>query len=108
VKDGKLRALAVTSATRSSAAPDIPTVSEAGVPDYEATAWFGLFAPAGTPADVIAKLSHTVAAATQAPEVRAALEAVGCEPMGTDPEAFGAFFKSQVNKWAKVVAMANV
>jgi tripartite-type tricarboxylate transporter receptor subunit TctC len=108
VKGGKLRALAVTSKTRSPAAPDIPTVAESGVPGYEATAWFGLFAPAGTPADVIRKLSATAAQATAAPEVKAALEAVGCDPMGTSPQEFGAFFKGEVAKWAKVVKEANV
>ncbi|RDK06607.1 tripartite tricarboxylate transporter substrate binding protein [Cupriavidus lacunae] len=108
VKGGKLRPLAVTSKTRSRAAPDIPTVAEAGVPGYDATAWFGLFAPAGTPADVIQKLSATAAQATQAPEVRAALEAVGCDPMGTSPHDFDAFFKSEVRKWAKVVDEAHV
>ncbi|WP_454754199.1 tripartite tricarboxylate transporter substrate binding protein [Cupriavidus necator] len=108
VKSGKLRALAVTTKTRSRAAPDIPTVAEAGVPGYDATAWFGLFAPAGTPADVIQKVSATAAKATQAPEVRAALEAVGCDPMGTSPREFDAFFKSEVRKWAKVVDEAHV
>ncbi|WP_454689027.1 tripartite tricarboxylate transporter substrate binding protein [Achromobacter aloeverae] len=108
VKSGKLRALAVTTKTRSKAAPDIPTVAEAGVPGYDATAWFGLFAPAGTPAAVVRKLSETAAQATQAPEVRATLEAVGCDPMGTSPQEFEAFFKSEVSKWAKVVDEAHV
>ncbi|WP_233238619.1 tripartite tricarboxylate transporter substrate binding protein [Bordetella sp. LUAb4] len=108
VKSGKLRALAVTTKTRSRAAPDIPTVAEAGVPGYDATAWFGLFAPAGTPAAVVQKLSETAAQATQAPEVRAALEAVGCDPMGTSPKEFDTFFKAEIKKWAKVVDEAHV
>ena len=108
VKGGKLRALAVTTKTRSRAAPDIPTVAESGLPGYDATAWFGLFAPAGTPAAVIQKLSATAAQATQAPEVRAALEAVGCDPMGTSPREFDTFFKSEIKKWAKVVDEAHV
>lgn len=108
VKGGKLRALAVTTKTRSRAAPDIPTVAESGLPGYDATAWFGLFAPAGTPAAVIQKLSATAAQATQAPEVRAALEAVGCDPMGTSPQEFDTFFKSEIKKWAKVVDEAHV
>ncbi|MGY6268714.1 tripartite tricarboxylate transporter substrate binding protein [Achromobacter denitrificans] len=108
VKSGKLRALAVTTKTRSRAAPDIPTVAESGVPGYDATAWFGLFAPAGTPPAVLEKLSATAAQATQAPEVRAALEAVGCDPMGTSPKEFDAFFRSEVKKWAKVVDEAHV
>lgn len=108
VKSGKLRALAVSTRTRSQAAPDIPTMAEAGVPGYDATAWFGLFAPTGTPAEVIKKLSATAAQATQDPQVRAALEAVGCDPMGTSPDEFNAFFKSEVQKWAKVVNDAHV
>jgi len=108
VKSGKLRALAVSTKTRSPAAPDVPTMAEAGVPGYDATAWFGLFAPAGTPAEIIRRLSATAAQATQAPEVRAALEAVGCEPMGTSPNEFDAFFKSEVKKWAKVVDGAHI
>jgi tripartite-type tricarboxylate transporter receptor subunit TctC len=108
VKGGKLRALAVSTKTRSQAAPDIPTMAEAGVPGYDATAWFGLFAPAGTPADVIKKLSAAAAQSTQDPQVRAALEAVGCDPMGTSPDEFNTFFKSEVQKWAKVVHDAHV
>ena len=108
VKSGKLRGLAVTTKTRSRAAPDLPTVAESGVPGFDATAWFGIFAPAGTPPAVIQKLSETAAQATQSPEVRAALEAVGCDPMGTSPKEFDAFFRSEVQKWAKVVKDANV
>jgi tripartite-type tricarboxylate transporter receptor subunit TctC len=108
VKSGKLRALAVSTKTRSRAAPDIPTLAEAGVPGYDATAWFGLFAPAGTPPEIINKLSETARQATSSPDVKAALEAVGADPVGTTPPEFQAFFKSEVQKWADVVTRANV
>jgi tripartite-type tricarboxylate transporter receptor subunit TctC len=108
VKGGKLRALAVSTKTRSQAAPDIPTLAEAGVPGYDATAWFGLFAPAGTPAAVVQKLSDTARQATQSPDVKAALEAVGADAVSSTPAEFEAFYKAEVDKWAEVVKRANV
>jgi len=108
VKSGKLRALAVSTRTRSRAAPDIPTLSEAGVPGYDATAWFGLFAPAGTPPEIIEKLSEVARQATQSPDVRTALETLGADPVGSSPAEFDAFFESEVHKWGEVVQRANV
>jgi tripartite-type tricarboxylate transporter receptor subunit TctC len=108
VKSGKLRALAVSTRQRSQAAPDVPTLSEAGVPGYDATAWFGLFVPAGTPPEVIRKLSETAGQAVRSPEVKTVLEAVGADPVGSSPTEFDAFFKAEVKKWAEVVTRANV
>lgn len=100
---GKLRALAVSTATRSLAAPEIPTVAEAGVPGYDANAWFGVFVPAGTPAAVIERLHTEISAIVRVPEVRARFLSLGGEPVGSTPEQFSAFFRSEVEKWAKVV-----
>ena len=103
VKGGKLRALAVTTAKRSPALPDVPTIAEAGVPGYEATSWFGLLAPAGTPAPVVAKLNASILKALADPEVKKKLAEQGAEPHGEKPEQFAAFIESETVKWGKVV-----
>jgi len=103
VKAGKLRALAVTTAKRSPALPDVPTIAEAGVPGYEATSWFGLLAPAGTPAPVVAKLNASILKALADPEVKKKLAEQGAEPHGEKPEQFAAFIESETLKWGKVV-----
>lgn len=108
VKSGKLRALAVSSAQRSKVAPQIPTMQEAGVKGFDATSWFGLFVPAGTPQPVIAKLSAAADRAVHDPAVSKILMNVGAEPVGSSPAAFGTFFKSEVDKWAQVVHRAHV
>ncbi|MBV7485467.1 tripartite tricarboxylate transporter substrate binding protein [Bordetella sp. BOR01] len=108
IETGKLRALAVSSAQRSPAAPDIPTLAELGVKDYDATSWFGLFVPAGTPPDIVSKLGEAAVQAVKTPEVSATLRKVGAEPVGSTPAEFAAFFKEEVAKWAEVVQRANV
>ena len=100
---GKLRALGVTTATRSSAAPEIPTIAEAGVPGYDANAWFGFFAPAGTPDTVINRLNAEMVKIVKLPETRDRFLTLGAEPVGSSPAEFGAFFRNEVAKWAKVV-----
>ncbi len=108
VKAGKIRALAVSPAKRSAAAPDIPTVAESGVPGYDSGAWFGLVAPAHTPKDVVNKLSRETARILQLGDVRARLTDLGAEPVGGTPEQFAAHIKSEIAKWAKVIKEANV
>jgi tripartite-type tricarboxylate transporter receptor subunit TctC len=108
VKVGKLRALAVSTKVRSRVAPDIPTLDEVGVTGFDATAWFGLFAPAATPNDIIHQLSLEVADALKDPLVSDKMLQLGAEPMSSTPEAFGAFFKSEVSKWARVVQTSKV
>lgn len=102
VKAGKVRALGVTTAKRSSAVPELPSIGET-VSGYEAAAWFGLVAPAGTPKDIIDKLSAETAKVLKMPDVREKLAAQGAEAVGNSPEAFGTFIKSEIAKWAKVV-----
>ncbi len=103
VKAGKLKALAVTTAQRSKLAPELPTMAEAGLQGFDISTWFGLFAPAGTPVDVIAKWNAEVAKILNSPEMREKLVAQGAEPAPTTPEQFAAFVKSEIVKYAKIV-----
>ena len=103
VKSGRLRALAVTTARRSAAVPELPTVAEAGLPGYEATAWYGILAPAGTPPEIIARLNADVVRAVRTQEVRERIAAEGGEAMPTTPEGFTALMKDHIGRWAKVV-----
>lgn len=108
VQAGKLRALAVSTATRSKVAPDIPSMIEAGVPGFDATSWFGLFVPAGTPRPIIARLYQETAEALKDADVRDRLLKLGAEPVGSSPEEFGRFFNAEVARWGKVVREAKV
>ncbi|QUN27990.1 tripartite tricarboxylate transporter substrate binding protein [Cupriavidus sp. KK10] len=104
IKSGKLKALAVTSARPSPALPGVPTIAQAaGLPQYEASSWFGMLAPAGTPPDVIHRIQQEVTKALNAPAVRERLQAQGAEPVGNTPEQFAAFIRAETAKWAKVV-----
>ena len=106
IKSGRLKALAVTSAVRSSALPDLPTVAEAGGPTlkgYEASSWFGLLAPAGTPADVIGRVQAEVARSLAAPAIKERLVAQGAIPSGNTPAEFARFIDAETRKWAGVV-----
>jgi len=103
VKAGKFKALAVTTAQRSKLAPELPTMAEAGLPGFDISTWFGLFAPAGTPKDVIAKWNGEVAKILTSPEMREKLIAQGAEPAPTTPGEFAAFVKNEITKYAKIV-----
>jgi tripartite-type tricarboxylate transporter receptor subunit TctC len=103
IKAGKLRALAVTSATRAPALPDVPTVAEAGLPGFEASSWFGVLAPAGTPADIVAKVNSAVAAWLASPAAKEQLAAQGAIAAGGPPDAFAKHIADESAKWAKVV-----
>lgn len=103
VRAGKLRPLAVTTARRSPELPDVPTVAEAGVPGYEATSWFGMFAPAGTPAPIVAKLNGALVKVLADPEVKKKLAEQGAEPYSEKPEQFAEFIRKETAKWSKVV-----
>jgi tripartite-type tricarboxylate transporter receptor subunit TctC len=108
VKSGKLKALGVTSAKRSRAFPDLPTLAESGVPGYEVITWVGFWAPAGTPKDIIAKLNTEIVKALRNPEVQASFLTQGVETAPSTPEQADAFLKSEIAKWAKVVKAANI
>jgi len=107
-RSGRLRALAVTTARRSAAAPDIPTLAEAGVKDYDMSQWYGLLAPAGTPAAIIERLNAEVGKALNHPETRNRLQGEGAEPAGGTAQAFGAFFRAEIAKWTRVVQKAGI
>lgn len=103
IKAGKLRAIAVTSLKRAPALPDVPTIAESGLPGFEASSWFGVLAPAGTPPAVIAKINNEVNAWLQSAEGRQQLMTQGAEAAGGTPEQFAAHIRSETEKWAKVV-----
>ena len=103
VKAGKLRALAVTSLTRSAALPDVPTMDEEGYKGFDATSWFGLLAPTGTPKEIIVKINAAAVKAIATPEMRERLAAQGADPVGNTSEQFAAFIKLELEKWAKIV-----
>jgi tripartite-type tricarboxylate transporter receptor subunit TctC len=107
IQGGKLRALAVTTAQRSQALPDVPTVAET-VPGYEASAWFGMSVPKGTPAEIIEKLNREVNASLQDPKVKAKLAELGGVEMPGTPDDFGKVIVAETDKWAKVIKTANV
>lgn len=108
VNGGSLKALAVTTLERAPALPNVPTLSEAGVPGYESSGWYGVFVRKGTPRPIIDKLRNEVAAIIALPEVRKNLELEGAQPIGNTPEEFGTFVKAEREKWSKVVTEANI
>jgi tripartite-type tricarboxylate transporter receptor subunit TctC len=103
VQAGKLRALAVTTAERSKTAPDLPTMRESGFPSFDVSSWFGVIAPAGTPADVVNKLNGAIEKALLKPDVQARFKDLGAVSVQTTPAEFGEFMQSEVTNWAKVV-----
>jgi tripartite-type tricarboxylate transporter receptor subunit TctC len=108
IKSGKLRALAVTSTKRTEALPEVPTVAEAGLPGYDSTQWYGVLAPAGTQAQIVARLHGEIVRALRDAEVGKRLAADGAEAVGSTPEEFTAFIKSESEKWAKVARAAGI
>jgi tripartite-type tricarboxylate transporter receptor subunit TctC len=103
VKEGKLRALGVTSLQRSPAAPEIPTIAEQGLPGFEAVSWFALFAPAGTPRPVVDRLQGEVKKILAAPEIAKKLAEIGLETVGSTPDELAAYQRAEIAKWARVV-----
>jgi len=108
VKAGRLRALAVTSAKRSAAAPELPTIAESGVPGYDANTWYGILAPRGTPAAVIARLHDELVKIMQAPDIRSRIAVHGYAPETSTPQEFAAYIKSEIAKWRKVVLATGI
>jgi tripartite-type tricarboxylate transporter receptor subunit TctC len=103
IKAGKLRALAVTGAQRSPAVPEVPTIAESGFPGFEATAWYGVLAPARTPKTIVTRLHDEIVRGLALPDVKERLNNVGFELVGGTPDEFAVFIKSEITKWAKVV-----
>lgn len=108
IKAGTLRPIAITSATRSAAVPDVPTMAEAGVPGFEITAWFGFMAPGGTPQRLIQKISADVARIVATPEIQERILSQASEPVGNRPEEYAAFINAEIVKWRGVIKQANI
>ncbi len=108
VAAGKLKALAVTSAARSSAAPDIPTVAESGFPGYDIAPWFGVLVPSGTPAEIVSRLNSELVKILAQPDTKARLSGLGADPVSDTPEQFNAFMRAETIKWDKLVKAANI
>lgn len=108
IRTGKLRPIAVANAKRSSVFPDVPTIAESGVPGYEVSAWYGLFAPAGTPPAIVRKLNAEVVSALKDPALLQRLKALGAEPAGSTPDELQRFVRSEYDKWGKVVRQAGI
>lgn len=108
MKSGRLRALGVTSAKRTSFMPELPTVAESGVPGYEATLWWGIFAPAKTPKPVLERLNGEIHKALASAEMKKLFVDFGAEPAPTTPEAFSSYVRNEIAKWTKVVKSAGI
>ena len=108
VRTGRLRALAVSSAKRSPSVPELPTVAEAGVPGFAVDQWYALFAPAGTPKEIVAKLYGEIAKAVAQADPRERLLAMGLDPVGMPPDEFTAYLKTETVKWGKLVREAGI
>ena len=108
VKAGRLRALAVTSAVRSAAAPELPTLAESGLAGYEISSWFGLFAPANTPAPVIDRLYRETTKALQSADVRERFAKEGAEPVGSSPADFNGYVKAEYAKYSRIVRDSGI
>ena len=108
IKDGKLRALAVTSKTRTQALPDVPTMAEAGFPEVEGTTWTMMMAPAGMPKDIVMQLNRMVAGIVMLPDIKERLAALGIEAVADSPEECDAFLRAEMAKWSKVIRDAGL
>jgi tripartite-type tricarboxylate transporter receptor subunit TctC len=108
VREGRLRGLAVTSLTRTPIMPEMPSVAESGFPGFEATSWFGLLAPAKTPAPILAKVHQQAVAIARMPDVREKLALLGLDPAADGPDAFAAIIRADTAKWAKVITDAGI
>jgi tripartite-type tricarboxylate transporter receptor subunit TctC len=108
IKAGKVKALGTSGLKRSPVLPDVPTIAEAGVPGYEVDVWYGLFAPRGTPKNVVAKIAAEVSRSVKSPELQERLNGLGVEAAGTTPAEFKTLFSKEIEKWAKVVTAARI
>lgn len=107
IKSGRLRAIAVTTLKRSPALPDVPTINESGVPGFEASSWFGVLAPAGTPKEIVNRLHDEIVKALHTPRLKNSLLSQGAEPIGDTPEEFADYISAEIAKWAKVVKQSG-
>ena len=107
IRAGRLRVLGVASARRSPQLPDVPTISEAGVPGFEAVNWFGMFAPAKTPQQIVARLNEAVVKVVRSPEIQAQFAALGADAVGSSSDEFAAFVRRDMEQYAKIVKLSG-
>lgn len=103
IKGGKLKALGVASAARSTALPDVPTFAEAGFPDFKVSVWWGVMGPAGVPKEIVNQLNREIVAGLSSPEMKGRLQTMSAQPIGGTPEQFAAFFAAETKRWAPIV-----
>jgi tripartite-type tricarboxylate transporter receptor subunit TctC len=108
IRSGNVRPLALEAPRRSALLPEVPTFAEAGMPEFDLYVWFGMFAPAGTPREIVARLQREVVAALKSADLLERFEAVGAEPVGSSPEQFVERIRSDAAKWGEVIKTANV
>jgi tripartite-type tricarboxylate transporter receptor subunit TctC len=108
LKGNRVRALGVTTSSRSQAAPEMPTIAEAGLSGYEATQWFGVLAPAGTPRAIVDRLHQEITTALRSADVKQHLSGEGAEIVASTPEQFAAYLRSETEKWARVIKAAGI
>ena len=108
IKAGRLRPLGATTTTRIEALPDVPTIAEAGLPGYESVQWFGMLVPAGTPRAIVERLHQEIVRGLRAPDMRERLTSLGLNAVGSTPEQFAAYIKSETEKWAKVIKSMGI
>ena len=108
VKSGRLRAIAISTAARSPAIADLPTVAEAGVPGYESSLWYGVLLPARTPSTIVARLNQTINSILRDPDVKERFAGLGAEPVGNSSVEFGKYIGSEVIKWGKVIKAVGI
>lgn len=108
IKNGTVRPIVLNAPKRSALLPDVPTLAEAGMPEFDLYTWFGMFAPAGTPTEIVARLGREVAAGLKAPDVLERFAAVGAEPVGSTPAEFLERIRSDAAKWGGVIRAGNV
>jgi len=108
IKDNRVRALGITGAKRSPAVPDVPTIAEQGVPGFASSGWQGWFMPANTPAAIVERIQQEIVKAIALPDIRARLDAMAYEPVGSTPKQFDVYFKSEITKFTKVIADARI
>jgi tripartite-type tricarboxylate transporter receptor subunit TctC len=107
IRDNRLKGLAVTTAQRSPLAPDLPAVSET-LPGFDVTSWYGVFAPTGTPPEIVDKVSAEIAALLKSPEVQKKLEGLGAAPVGSSPKEFGTYVNAELKRWEGVIKQLNI
>lgn len=108
VKTGEIKALGIGTQQRSKLMPNVPTISESGLQGFEALTWVGVLAPAGTPKEIVNRLSQEIRKVLQSPEIQEQLLKQGAEPVGSTPDAFDAYLRSEIEKWGSVIRKANI